>query len=358
MLAWEVGGPLTAMTDFLLNYGLFVLKTVTVVVAVSVLLLLSVSLSRKTRGPGGALKVEKLNDKYQELGRQLRHALLGKAERKLALKLDKKQKKDEERTRAKTADPTARRRVYVVDFKGDIRATGVVALREEVSAILAVARPTDEVVLRLENFGGSVHEHGLASSQLQRLRDQSIPLTAIVDKGAASGGYLMACVANRIVAAPFAVIGSIGVIAQIPNFHRLLASQGVDFEQITAGRYKRTVTMFGRVSEADRAKLREELEEIHGLFKQVVAMHRPALDMEAVATGEHWYGTRAMELGLIDGVETSDDYLQRAAQSADLYGLTYRAQPTLQQRILGALRMGADEAAAWLSQRDQASRFP
>ncbi|MCB1597580.1 MAG: protease SohB, partial [Gammaproteobacteria bacterium] len=197
----------------------------------------------------------------------------------------------------------------------------------------------------------------LAASQLRRLRDREISLTVIVDKGAASGGYLMACIANKIIAAPFAVIGSIGVIAQIPNFHRLLDARGVDFEQVTAGRYKRTVTMFGRNTDEDRAKLREELEDVHALFKNMVASHRPALDIEAVATGEHWYGTQAKELGLVDALETSDDYLIRAMESADLYHVSFHAKPTLQQRVLSAMRVTVDEAALWLSQRNQESRF-
>jgi len=341
------------MLQFLLDYGLFLAKAVTVVAAVAAIVGLSVGLSRKGP-PAGGLKIEKLNDKYRDLRQQLRHALLSKAERKKEMKQEKKQRKLEEHTHA----TDARRRVYVLDFKGDIRATAVPALREEISAILGVASTADEVVLCLENFGGAVHEHGLAASQLKRLRDKQIPLTAIVDKGAASGGYLMACVANRIVAAPFAVIGSIGVIAQVPNFHRLLEARGVDFEQITAGRYKRTVTMFGENTDADRAKLREELEEVHALFKQVVTTYRPDLDIEAVATGEHWYGSRALELKLVDAVETSDDYLQRATESADVFRLTFRARPTLQQRVLSAMRSGADEAAAWVSQRDLNGRFP
>ena len=339
------------MVQFLLDYGLFLAKAITVVAAVAAIVILSVGLSRRET-PAGGLKIEKLNDKYRDLRRQLRHAVLNKAERKKELKREKKQRKLD------VDNPTARRRVFVLEFKGDIRATAVPALREEVSAVLGVASKMDEVVLCLENFGGAVHEHGLAASQLKRLREKEVPLTAIVDKGAASGGYLMACVANRIIAAPFAVIGSIGVIAQLPNFHRLLESRGVDFEQITAGRYKRTVTMFGENTDADRAKLREELEEVHALFKQVVTTHRPALDIEAVATGEHWYGSRALELNLVDAVETSDDYLQRAAESADLYKVTFKARPTLQQRVLAALRSGADEAAAWMSQRDQDGRFP
>ncbi|MSR10014.1 MAG: protease SohB [Gammaproteobacteria bacterium] len=341
------------MVQFLLDYGLFLAKAVTVVAAVAAIVALSVGLSRKGPAAGG-LRIEKLNDKYRDLRQQLRHALLSKAERKKELKQEKKQRKLEEHAHG----TDARRRVYVLEFKGDIRATAVPALREEISAILGVASKTDEVVLCLENFGGAVHEHGLAASQLKRLRDRSIPLTAIVDKGAASGGYLMACVANRIIAAPFAVIGSIGVIAQVPNFHRLLEARGVDFEQITAGRYKRTVTMFGENTDADRAKLREELEEVHTLFKQVVTTYRPDLDIEAVATGEHWYGSRALELKLVDALETSDDYLQRATESADVFRLTFRARPTLQQRVLSAMRAGADEAAAWVSQRDLNGRFP
>lgn len=343
------------MTQFLLDYGLFLAKAVTVVAAVAAIVALSVGLSRREPSAGG-LAVEKLNDRYRNLRLQLSHALLPRGERRKEQKQEKKQRRLEEKSRQEGAG--ARRRVFVLDFKGDIRATAVTALREEISAILGVARATDEVVVRLENFGGAVHEHGLAASQLMRLRDKAIPLTAIVDKGAASGGYLMACVANRIIAAPFAVIGSIGVIAQLPNFHRLLEARGVDFEQITAGRYKRTVTMFGRNTDDDRAKLREELEDIHALFKQVVTTHRPSLDIEAVATGEHWYGSRALELKLVDALETSDDYLHRAAGTADVYRLHYKARPTLQQRVLSAVRAGADEAAAWLTQRDRDGRFP
>lgn len=345
------------MIDFLFQYGLFLAKAVTAVAAVGAIVLIVLGASRR-ESASGSLTVEKLNDRYRTLSRQLRQAALSKSERKKEDKAEKERKKAEEKARGKDAGAPPKKHVFVLDFKGDIRATGVGALREEVSAVLAAARTTDEVVLRLENFGGAVHEHGLAASQLKRLRDRQIPLTAIVDKGAASGGYLMACIADRIVAAPFAVIGSIGVIAQLPNFHRALAARGVDFEQVTAGRYKRTVTMFGENTDEDRAKLREELEDVHALFKQMVHSHRPALDIEKVATGEHWYGTRALELGLVDALEASDDYLLRAAESADVYRVSYHAKPTLQQRVLSAVRAGADELAGWVAERNRAARLP
>ena len=227
----------------------------------------------------------------------------------------------------------------MVNFHGDIRATNVASLREEITAILTLANKTDEVLVKLENTGGIVHEHGLGASQLLRLRDSGIPITVAVDKVAASGGYMMACVAQKIIAAPFAVIGSIGVLAQLPNFHELLTRQGIRFEQETAGEYKRSVTMFGENTEKDREKLREQIEETHTLFKDFVALHRPNLDMAQIATGEHWYGTRALELGLIDEISTSDDYLLEASKKLRLYEITYSAKKSVAERLLSSVQL-------------------
>ncbi|MGY8796318.1 MAG: protease SohB, partial [Woeseiales bacterium] len=208
------------------------------------------------------------------------------------------------------------------------------SLREEVSALLEVATSDDQVIICLENYGGVVHEHGLAASQLVRIRDREIPLTVVVDKVAASGGYLMACVANKILAAPFAILGSIGVVAQIPNFNRLMNERGIEFEQVTAGKHKRNVTMFGKNTDEDRAKLKEELEDVHTLFKDAVTRYRPDLDIEAIATGEHWYGSRALEMGLADEIKTSDELLAELAQDHDLFRLAYKIKVPLQKRLL------------------------
>jgi serine protease SohB len=289
--------------------------------------------SRRGSGPPG-IKVDKLNDRFRELGQAVRRAAMNKA----AFKKHEKAEKAAEKKASKAAkDQGRRKRYFVIDFKGDIRATAVAHLRQEISAVVSVAESSDEVVLRLENPGGAVHEHGLAASQLLRLKSRGIPLTVIVDKVAASGGYMMACIADRIIAAPFAVIGSIGVLAQLPNFNRALKDKGVDWEEITAGKYKRTVTMFGENSEEDRAKLREELEEVHRLFKELVAEHRPGMDLEKIATGEHWYGTRAMELGLIDDLGASDDYLLQAIEEGDVYRVRWKGKPSLQERIMHAM---------------------
>ena len=221
-----------------------------------------------------------------------------------------------------------------------------------------VSTRIDPLSLMLGQDGGVVHEHGLAASQLARIRDRNIPLTVTVDKVAASGGYLMACVANRVVAAPFAILGSIGVIAQIPNFNRMLDSHGVDFEQITAGQYKRNVTMFGKNTDADRAKLKDELEDVHALFKSAVGKYRPDLDLAKVATGEHWYGTRALELGLADELRTSDELLAEAAKDRDLYRVSFKIKQPLQKRLLANVDgvLEKVDAAGW--RRRFESRLP
>jgi serine protease SohB len=332
------------LMEFLFEYGLFLLKAVTVVVAIGAVIILAVSAS-KGESKSAGLKVEKLNDRYREMANTLRQKVLSKSEWREAEKQQKKALKKA----AKEAGDERQKRYYVLHFKGDIRATGVESLREEVSAVVSVADKDDEVVVCLENAGGAVQDHGLAASQLQRIKDHGIPLTVIVDKVAASGGYLMGALADRFICAPFAIVGSIGVLMQLPNFYRFLENRGIDFEQITAGKYKRTLTMFGKNSEEDREKTREELEEVHALFKNAVSDSRPQLDIENVATGEHWYGTRALELGLVDQLGSSDDYLMKAAQDSDIYAIAYKSHEGLVSRLQGAMSAVLENAG--LSQR-------
>ena len=338
------------MIEFLASYGLFLLKVITVVAGIVVVIVVAAAAGRK--GTHEGLEIENLNEKHESLVETLRNAVLSKDQRKKAAK--EKKKKDKAEAKAETTRP----RSFVIDFKGDLKASAVPSLREEVSAILDVASEHDEVIVRLDNHGGVVHEHGLAASQLARIRDRNIPLTVCVDKVAASGGYLMACVATKICAAPFAILGSIGVIAQIPNFNRMLDSHGVEFEQVTAGKYKRTVTMFGENTDEDRAKLKEELEDVHSLFKEAVAKYRPGLDLEKVATGEHWYGTRALDLGLADEIRTSDELLSERAGDRDIYSVVYKIKQPLQKRLLGGIDSALEkvDAASWRQKFE--SRLP
>ena len=339
------------MTEFFADYGLFLLKTATIVAAFVVVIGSAAAASKKAQLHEG-LEVENLNKKYKNIARALKQAIMKKADWK------KEAKAAKERDKSEAKSTETKPRVFVIDFKGDLKASAVPSLREEVSAVLEVATPDDQVIVRLENYGGVVHEHGLAASQLARIRDREIPLTIAVDKVAASGGYLMACVANTIVAAPFAILGSIGVLAQIPNFNRMLDEKGVDFEQITAGKYKRTVTMFGKNTDEDRAKLKEELEDVHTLFKGAVAKYRTDLDLDKVATGEHWYGTRALELGLADDLKTSDELLAELAKDHDLYKLAYKIKQPLQKRLMANADavMERFDAVSW--RRKFESRLP
>lgn len=338
------------MTAFLAEYGLFLLKVVTIVVAIVAVIGVAAATGRKAAHEG--LEVESINKKYKGQAATLRKAVLKKSARKIEAREEKK------RDKADAKKGGTRPRGFVVDFKGDLKASAVSSLREEVSAILDVATAEDEVIVRLENHGGVVHEHGLAASQLARIRDRDIPLTVCVDKVAASGGYLMACVASKIVAAPFAILGSIGVLAQIPNFNRLMDSHGVDFEQITAGKYKRTVTMFGQNTDEDRAKLKEELEDVHELFKSAVSQYRPSLDLEKIATGEHWYGTRALELGLADEIRTSDEVIAELVTNHELYQVIYRIKQPLPRRLMANIDSTLEkvDAASW--RRRFESRLP
>jgi serine protease SohB len=316
--------------EFLAEYGLFLAKTMTLVAAILVIVAGTVAFSfRAQQRSKEHIEVKHLNGHFEELACTLRSAMLPKKEFKQSLKKLKKQHKAERR-----GEKAHERKVFVMNFHGDIRGSAVATLREEITAVITVATGEDEVLVRLESAGGLVHAYGLAASQLTRIKDKKIKLTVAVDKVAASGGYMMACVADRILAAPFAVLGSIGVVSQLPNFNRLLRKHDIDYEQFTAGEYKRTLTLFGENTDQARQKFREELEDTHELFKEFVEHHRNQVDIATVATGEHWYGARALDLKLVDELRTSDDYLLEASQTADLYEITYMAKKPLLARLL------------------------
>ena len=271
------------------------------------------------------MQITHLNGKLEDQQLKLAESLMGWSEQrelKKRIERDQKQRKKDNQ------------RIFVLDFKGDIQASSVEHLREEITMILSTAKAgRDRVILRLESPGGLVHGYGLAAAQLARLRDAGFNLTICVDKVAASGGSMMACLAQEIIAAPFAVVGSIGVVAQMPNFHKLLKQHNIDFDVYTAGEYKRTVTVFGENTDEDRAKFESELQQTHALFKHFVEKYRPKLNVSEVATGEHWYGEDALKLNLVDKLETSDAYLLSLLPKHDVYVLHSRKKPTLGEKL-------------------------
>ena len=318
-----------SVSTFLAQYGLFIVQLLTVFVLFAAIAVMAVLISRRSAEETGNISVQKLNERYEKLRDAVTNVMLDKKE----LRQKRKARKLEHKQAAK-AGREQRERIYVLDFKGDIQASAAASLREEVSAIVAVAAAGETVLLRLENAGGAVHEHGFAASQLLRLRAKQLRLVVAVDKVAASGGYLMACVADRIIAAPFAVVGSIGVVMQLPNFHRWLESKGIDYEQVTAGRFKRTLTVFGENTGEGRQKVQAELEDIHAMFKSQISTHRPQVDVESVSTGEHWYGIQALELQLVDELMTSDEFLCERFPTADVFRLEYKRKRTLPERVM------------------------
>ena len=327
------------MLAFLFEYGLFLAKAVTVVAAILAVIGISVRLIRRSTPeafrPG--IKVKKLNTKYEGMERELKSHLLSDEEWKQLVKDEKKQEKEKKKKKKNDAEET-KKRIFVLDFEGDISASAVDSLREEITAIATVASPkTDEVILRLESGGGSVPDYGLGASQLERLRKYKIPLTVVVDKIAASGGYKMACVADTLVAAPYALIGSIGVAAEFPNFNRLLKKHDIDYEQITAGEFKRTWTQYGEFTPKAKEKFTEQLLDIHELFKHHVQDHREGVDIDKVATGESWYAIRAKEMNLVDELQTSDDLLLSRREEADIFHIHYQESSNVAEKIFDRL---------------------
>jgi serine protease SohB len=303
--------------DFLFDLGLFGGKVFLLAFAIGALLVLLFALILKSRQRKPAVNVESLNRKFDDLEQALKRGVLPAKTFKSEAKASKKSKKKD------AAAEAERPRLFVLEFEGDIRATHLDSLREEITALLTIARPgVDEVLVKVESPGGMVHAYGLAASQLVRIREAGLRLTISVDKVAASGGYMMACTADQILAAPFAILGSIGVVAQIPNFHRLLKKHDVDFEEITAGEFKKTVSMFGEITEKGRRKFLDQIEDTHGLFKHFVNSYRPQIDLSQVATGEYWFGRRALELKLVDRIVTSDEYVFARRREANVFKIT------------------------------------
>lgn len=356
--------------EFLAEYGIFLLKALTIVISIIIVVAgIAAVGGKKNHGHDGQITVNKINDDLDEYKETLEANLFEKEELKAIEKArakEEKEKAKEEKAKAKAlskankkagktdvvatdeaeeTEEAPKKRVFVLDFDGDIKASAADLMREEITAILTMARKEDEVVVRLESGGGMVHSYGLASSQLQRIKDKGIPLTVCIDMVAASGGYMMACIADKIVAAPFAIVGSIGVVAQLPNFSRLLKKNDIDFEMFTAGEYKRTVTMFGHNSAKAKDKFREDLEETHVLFKNHVTNFRPSINIEEVATGDTWYGQDALQNNLIDELGTSDDYLVNACEEADVFEVSYEFKKSLQEKLGLAVQMGVEKAA-------------
>lgn len=319
--------------------GLFVGKAIIIVIAIVAIVIVIASAAQKSKGVagrGGRLSIKHLNRLFEEARDALRFKTMDKKALKKLLKKEHKEEKKSQRDKQKKC-------LYVVDFHGDVKASAAHNLSEEISAILSVATSEDEVLIRLESQGGMVHSYGFATAQLERLKKKNVRLIAAVDKVAASGGYMMACVADYIISAPFAVMGSIGVIAQLPNVNRLLKKNDIDIEQHTAGEYKRTLTMLGENTDKGRAKFLEDLEKTHRFFKMHVATHRSELDITEVATGEVWYGQEALEKRLVDELGTSAEYVFNAmSQGVDVYQIKWE---TKKKGLLNKLTKGAENTA-------------
>jgi serine protease SohB len=330
----------------LAEYGIFLLKAITILAVILIIIGFAAAAgSKQKKQSKGHIEINKLNDRFKDYRDLIRNTILGKDEQKKLQKQEKKQQK----LQKKGSGEVARRRVYVLGFKGDVQASAVESLREEITAVLAVADDKDEVIVRVESPGGVVHGYGLAASQLTRIKEKGIDLTVCVDSVAASGGYMMACVGDKILSAPFAIIGSIGVIGQVPNFNRLLKKHDIEFEQHTAGDYKRTLTVFGENTDEGREKFKSDLENIHKLFKDFIKKHRSSVDLDEVANGDVWYGQDAIDKKLVDRICTSDQYLMDLSANADIFEVKYVIKKGWQAKLAKGVSQGIERGLAQLS---------
>lgn len=317
--------------EFLSELGLFGAKALVIVISIVIVMVVFAALVAKNK-LHQHLEIRNLSEKWKESVHTLRHEVFNKKE----LKEWNKKEKQEDKALKEHTKPNQ----FVLSFNGDIKASAVDQLREEITLVLNTARPQkDEVTLLLESPGGMVHGYGLAAAQLMRVKKSQIKLTVCVDKVAASGGYLMACVADKIVAAPFAILGSIGVLAQVPNFNKFLKKHDIDYEEITAGEYKRTISLLGEITEKGREKFTEDIQDTHTLFKNFVAEHRPQLDIQKVATGEHWFGLRAQSLALSDEIKTSDEHLMEMAKTFQLIEVKIKPKKSLSKKLSEGMSM-------------------
>lgn len=338
--------------EFIAEYGMFLAKTLTFTVAVVVVIVAAVGSAAKTKKEHkGAISITHLNKEIDDLSDEIKQVVEDEESLKKAKKEDKKAEKQKQKDKKKGNTENDKKRYYVFDFNGDARASQVDDMRKVITAVMSIIRPEkDEVILRLESPGGMVHGYGLAASQLARVRSLDVPLTICVDKVAASGGYMMACLGTKIIAAPFAYIGSIGVLMQLPNFNRLLKEKNVDYEVITAGEYKRTLTMFGENTEKGRKKVTEEIQDTHDLFKDFVKESRPTLDIDKVATGETWFGKKALEQNLVDEIKTSDECIVDACKEGEVYLVAYEKKPTIADRVGKVMESAIDNSLLkWLN---------
>ena len=338
---------------FWLDIAAFLVKALIIVAAIGGLAVLIARLARSGEAKDKEIKVRSLNERYDDMRDAVNGALFDKKERKALARARKKEAKAEVKARR---GQEAGKRIYVLAFKGDMRASAVKRLGSEIDAVLIAARPqTDEAVIRIESPGGTVTGYGLAAAEILRLRERKIKVTASVDQVAASGGYMMACAADRIVAAPFALVGSIGVVAPVPNLHRLLQKNEIDFEEVTAGEFKRTVSVLGEITPAGREHFREKLDTTHEAFKAHVAQCRPNVDIARVANGDYWLAREGLALGLVDELSTGDELLFRARDGARLFEVSTEARKTLLQQLLsgfgGAAQSAADLVIARLAAR-------
>ncbi len=231
-------------------------------------------------------------------------------------------------------------RLAVLRFQGlrDLNASGDQRLSEAIDEVLVNRDHFEEAVVIIDSPGGTTHGYGHAYALLERLSASGLKVTACIDRIGASGGYLMALPADRILAGPFAIVGSVGVVAGIPNVKRLLEEKGVSYRLFVAGDKKRVVHFADDDGPEVREYMDEKLAGIHTQFLQAVEKHRgDRVKLDEVRSGDHWSAEESVEkgLGLVDELQTSAEYLLERNREVALVMIERRVDIT--ERFAGYL---------------------
>ncbi|CAB3976441.1 protease SohB [Candidatus Azoamicus ciliaticola] len=308
------------MANILTDYTIFFLKIITIIILLLLTIITCLIIIKNKDNK--YIEIKNINKKYITLKKMFLSEILKKTEKKNIIKNINKEEKI-----IKTKN------LFILNFNGDINASDINNLKDILSILILNKKYVDEVLIKLTSNGGIVTNYGLAATQLKRLKNENINLTISIDTIAASGGYMMACVANKIIASHFSIIGSIGVLGIIPNINKMLNKNNIEIEYHTSGKYKKTLSVIGENTEIGRKKFIESLENTHFLFKNFVKENRSQINIDEIATGEYWYGIDALKLNLIDKIQTSDEYIMENLNNTKIYEIKLNEKTNIKNKI-------------------------
>jgi protease-4 len=236
-----------------------------------------------------------------------------------------------------------RKAIAVIDVKGDILSSEKVVKEiekyDEDSSVRAI-------VLRVNSPGG-----GIAQSQeiYKAVKEADKEIIASLGSVAASGGYYISCGADRIIANPGTITGSIGVITTFPKYHQLLKKIGVEWEVIKSGEHKDIGSPYRDMTVEEKRLFQDVIDDLFDQFVEVVSVERdiPKEEVLKLADGRIFSGNQAHELGLVDEIGTFSDAIRIAGERGGIEGKPRVIRPKKKEyKLLDLLLKTADRVTS------------